>query len=90
MCSRFEGAAPTGGISTTSAIAERISENDDIFIQELAFVKLKNIPKPQSLHILHLDGDSSYNVLDIVALVNMIFNPDLRHMGNINVPYIMR
>ena len=58
MCSRFEGAAPPGGISTTSAIAERISENDDIFIQELGFVKLKNIPKPQSLHILHLDGDS--------------------------------
>ena len=29
MCSRFEGAAPPGGISTTSAIAERISENDD-------------------------------------------------------------
>jgi len=58
MCSRFEGVAPPGGISTTSAIAEQISKIENIYIQELGFVKLKNILKPQLLHILHVDGDS--------------------------------
>jgi class 3 adenylate cyclase/TolB-like protein/Tfp pilus assembly protein PilF len=67
LCSRIEGIAPKDGIAVSEIFAKSIGENQNMWLREMGFVKLKNIITPQRIYKLYLNKQSyqkeSYNEL---------------------------
>ena len=55
LCSRIEGISPKDGIAVSEVFSKSISDNQNMWLRQMGYIKLKNIVTPHKIFKLYLD-----------------------------------